>query len=52
MHPAILIVSALTAGAALARKLLSGEVTSRKHKAIEAAPRRRESASGVKPTNS
>ncbi|MEQ8299364.1 MAG: hypothetical protein RH945_02355 [Hyphomonas sp.] len=37
MHPAILIVSALTAGAALARKLLSGEVTSRKHKAIEAA---------------
>lgn len=37
MHPAILIVSALTAGAALARKLLSGEVTSRKQKAIEAA---------------
>ena len=37
MHPTILIVSALTAGAALARKLLSGEVTSRKHKAIEAA---------------
>ena len=37
MRSVFLIVSALTAGVALGRKFLSGEVTSRKNKAIEAA---------------